>query len=131
MPCSSQGYAEVISVATNEKDKKLLREMRKDLDRATQLLCYMIGEAKLNKQYNDLHTKVKEWSFKHDVNDHERVKESVRWMIENDCMDSAFLIANELLVRAKRVHPVSDYHAEWFYEMAKLGLSEYEQNQEE
>jgi hypothetical protein len=98
-------------------------EIKARLDRATQYLCFMIGESKLAGTYKDLPTKIRKWSMEHDESDTKRVKTTIRNMIKRGAK-SPFIIANRLVEKAKKVHPVSDYHADWFYDMAKQVLKE-------
>jgi hypothetical protein len=85
----------------------------------------MIGEAKLKGEFDKLAPSLKEWSEEHDIYDRERVEYKIREMVMEG-KKSPFVIADKLYRAALRVHPVSEYHADWFYEVAKEVLKEIE-----
>ena len=121
MPCYDPRDDKVRTVIQKVDNPEVKRELMDALDRlnrVTQYLCFMIGESKVKEEYEELPTDIKVWSENHDVEDTERVLEKIQVQIKRG-QRSASEVAKNLAEEALKVHPLSDYHIAWFYDLAK------------
>ena len=125
MPCSDGGQSYQVQYVTKYKDtaetKRRVQVLKDRLDEVTQYLCFMVGESKLKGDFEGLPDKILKWSEEHDGIDVKRINDSIKILIRGG-EKSPFIIAKKLYDKASAVHPISEYHADLFYSMAKKSM---------
>jgi hypothetical protein len=113
-----------------EKRQDKFNNLKKYSDETTQLLCFMVAEAKEAGTYNDLPKAVTDWSERHDKMDTVRVLKKMWKMLEAKPSLTAVDITSDFVRKALKVHPLSKWHYEWFQRCADSVVEEFirEQN---
>jgi hypothetical protein len=88
-------------------------EVQGELDRVTQLLCYSVGEFK--RMGHEMPKELEEWADKHHKCDDLRVQATISLMYDKGLSKPEVLI--HLIHEAEKVHPLSDFHRNWFFDM--------------
>jgi cbb3-type cytochrome oxidase cytochrome c subunit len=108
MPCSDGGPS--YSDCSEERAK---------IDKLTQDLCYLCAtlmESKVLKKYAN--ARIIAWHKEHMAKDQQRVREEMVPIFKTHPKMSTHAVALEFYNKAVQVHPVSNYHKEWFLAMA-------------
>jgi len=98
------------------------------LDRATRHLCYMVGKAKEADVFDLLPEDIREWANNHHDSDEKRVIKKIAALAQRH--NSAFVIAQIMIEAAEKEHSVSNWHKDWFYELAKEALQDKSKHDE-
>ena len=93
---------------------KLIKELQNDLNTATRYLCYIVGALK-SGPVTELPTEIIKWGYEHHSTDEVRVKQKIHKMRLLG-VDSESIIV-QLVKEAEIVHPLSEWHKEWFATM--------------
>ena len=123
MPCQSYFPEQHIDELIDEKTS-----MKQELDRVTQFLCYLCGQAELEDKIKETPEPIQAWWILHKKHDAVRVEKamlealSVFQDFPNNA-PSASDLAELFIARARQVHPLSDYHVDWFAEMADKAVA--------
>jgi len=117
MPCRCEGYDDAGS-----------DELQRELDRTTQSLCFLCGQIEGAGSWNLFgNSRIEAWWKHHLANDTKRVKHAVSQMLEqHNGTISANNIAIVLIREAEKVHPVSEWHKEWFQALADQGKTQFD-----
>jgi len=110
MPCRSDGYP-----SENQHNHLVCKER---IDQLTQLLCYACGELRDLDMLNmsEVDGRLIEWAEQHHDNDSRRVHQEMTHDIHK--YSSAGRMAAAYIKKADKVHPVSDWHRQWFKDLA-------------
>ena len=85
MPCNSEqsdSCRERIVYMQNYDDKIKLNKALDELDTVTRYLCYIIGEYKHKKMFDELPKAIKKWSESHDQFDEKRIDSKIIKLIK-------------------------------------------------
>lgn len=98
-----------------------LEALTKRLDKVSRLLCYLIGELREDGLWYRYENQkdLKDWLSKHHAADCERVKAAMKDELVSNPDLTAYELANRLINRASKVHPVSRWHKMWFVSLAE------------
>jgi tetrahydromethanopterin S-methyltransferase subunit G len=122
MPCQD-------SMMTIHEDhsgcQKRANELKKRLDRVTQLLCYLCGELEGKGALVDYDPRVGKWFEEHHRNDVERVSKKMDEVLKRHDFSVEDLV-DKFISDAEKVHPVSWWHHSWFKKMAQVAVSKRE-----
>ena len=113
MPCESYGSCDHSSY-------------EEEIDELTQNLCYLCGTLKHEKLYSRIATKrIKKWFDEHNRNDKGRVVDKMRKHYRRNPNDhkKPQEVADKFIAAAEKVHPVSEWHKEWFLKLATKASS--------
>lgn len=97
-----------------------------EIDALTQNLCFLCGtitEKKLWKKFNN--QRIKQWWKKHQEDDTRRVTAAIGVYVKQHPLTQAITIAKRFIADAERVHPVSNFHQKWFYDIAVKEKADY------
>ena len=127
MPCRCDDYEREPTVL-----KRTYDAMNKELDRVTQLLCYCCGT--MLDQDKTLPPALVEWFKAHHEADTRRV---MKQMLDTLAKKKLPLVTNSaemdlagmFMDAAKKVHPVSRWHEQWFFDMAHEAWKLYSKDQ--
>lgn len=88
------------------------------LDSVTQMLCWLCGELTYNGQldYISENQKLAKWWYDHKLSDNNRVKSQMESEVAE--YPSAAVMAKSFIHEAEKVHCVSNFHKEWFTNLA-------------
>jgi hypothetical protein len=124
MPCGCGDYDDFMT----SRNVRINTQMKADLDRVTQFLCYMCGQNEA-KSGMVLPEPIAEWWNKHQKADEKRVLGQMRKKVAS--FSSETKLGNAFIAKAKEVHPVSDFHAVWFHNLACQVWKEYKSKEQE
>ena len=79
----------------------------------------MIGDARYNHRFSNLPEPIQVWANEHYHEDLQRVAKRIREFVSLGA-DTAGCIQAQLIKEAESVHPVSQWHKDWFYATAAL-----------
>jgi hypothetical protein len=122
MPCNGgHTYSPPDHTSCEEFEKKLIAEH----DELTRLLCYLCGKLTGEGQFDGMPDQLVRWWEKHQKLDFRRVtKQMAAWLAVNgDTMPVT--LANDFITKARRKHPLSDFHAKWLFKMAIVAVNQY------
>jgi len=111
MPCHDQWLEE-------DDRRRDLKELNNRIDELSQNLCYLCGQVEYIGEFEDLtcnNDRLRKWWKDHQNSDTRRVKKEMRQIEER----TPKKLANYFIKKAKEVHPVSKFHIEWFFDLAK------------
>lgn len=127
MPCRYDDYEPTVS-------KSAYEAMHRELDHVTQLLCYCCGtmqgkDADINWSL-PVPPELVEWFKKHHEADTKRV---MKQMLDTLARKKLPFVTNSaeadlagmFMDAAKKVHPVSKFHEQWFFDMSKQAWEIY------
>ena len=114
MPCRCDDYPQV-----NCSCSTTIAKMKKRLDEATRLLCYLCGELESDGQWKRYsNVELITWRERHHKRDAERVRRRMDEVLRKRLVEPDKL-AKKFIDKALAVHPVSRWHKQWFLDMAK------------
>ena len=91
-------------------------------------LCYAVGDLKTKGLYDQLPPEIQNWSEIHHVADEARVFPKMVDVAQTaiDYLGDPVpeKLAGKFIEEAEKIHPVSDWHKEWFLEMAETAIAE-------
>lgn len=104
---------------SNEGPRQDFVRMRKRLNEATRLLCYLCGEIEFASQWSRYNRPaLRKWWDRHRKRDEDRVIKKMSAIIKKRLVHPKDL-ARKFIDKALAVHPVSRWHENWFMDMAK------------
>jgi len=116
MPCRCDGMEEA------DRD-----ELQNKLDKVTQNLCFVCGEIEGYNEWAKYGSpRLILWWQEHLRNDTKRVTEKMQEMIRRNTSWTAGNLAIVLIREAEAVHPVSEWHKNWFNTLADQQVKEAE-----
>jgi len=101
--------------------------LRDEIDALTQKLCFLCGNIEDEQLWGKIpkNKEILQWWKKHHADDTKRVTAAIKEYVEQHPRTMATNIANLFIKRAESVHPVSEWHKDWFYEIAKKAVDEH------
>lgn len=81
------------------------------IDRLTQFLCYMCGDAE------EMPEPIKRWWKNHSADDEKRVRQKMKARARH--FRTSLSMSHHFIKEAEAMHPVSPYHIDWFVRLAK------------
>ena len=96
-------------------DPRRLDEAKKEADKLTQMLCYLMGELTedgIVGRYKN--PSLEDWWRRHKEKDNERVLRKMREALSENNKLTAPALALKFIDAAEQVHEVSRYHKKWF-----------------
>jgi hypothetical protein len=104
-------------------------QLRVEIDKLTQKLCFLCGAITENKLWDRLYNdKISQWWIEHQIADTTRITAAIKAYVVKHPRTMATNIANRFIRDAEAVHPVSDFHRRWFYDIAKKEVDSYRKN---
>jgi hypothetical protein len=117
MPCRCEGYED----STEDV-------LRAKIDELTQNMCFLCASVPKTMLTRKASQRILDWWKQHQADDTERVTEAIRAYVVKHPRTMATNIANRFIRDAEAVHPLSDYHKNWFYDIAKKEVDRYRKN---
>ena len=119
MPCGDSNYGTSASGRSHNCNCDDT-ELRKRIDELTRHLCFLCGqlEERESIEYiaNDV---IKHWWKDHQNADNVRVRRSISSYYKRHPGIPAERVADIFIEKAERIHPVSDFHKQWFLEISQ------------
>lgn len=106
-----------------DKEKQALKER---LDEVTQMLCWLCGQ--VSYSYSSAlisrNPKLVQWWNEHLKSDNRRVLDEMRTYVRRNPNQTQYGVAEYFIQKAQAVHAVSDFHKEWFRDLANKAVAE-------
>jgi len=112
MPCRS----DIADYSNPHTDNEL--KYKKEIDKLTQDLCYLCGQLEELERTDILNPRIQEWWIEHQTDDYKRVTKAMAEYVRKFKIKNANTLAECFIKKALEVHPVSDFHKNWFYQLA-------------
>lgn len=99
--------------------------LKKRLDEVTQNLCFVCGCIENIEEAKSLltHGRILKWWQEHQENDTIRIAAAMKNYVKDNPSKSGYEVADKFIIDAKKVHPVSEFHINWFYSIAGQQVS--------
>jgi hypothetical protein len=114
MPCRCEGYED----STEDV-------LRAKIDELTQNMCFLCANLPKTMLTRKASQRILDWWKQHQADDTKRVTEAIRAYVIKHPRTMATNIANRFIREAEAVHPLSDFHKGWFYNIAKKEVDDY------
>lgn len=115
--------------AEEDSRRRDLQELNNRIDELSQNLCFLCGQAEYNGVFEDLafnNDRLRKWWKNHQASDTRRVQKEMRQRKEMNPQK----LADSFIKKAKKVHPVSKFHMEWFLDLAEAEVERKKKEQE-
>jgi len=105
---------------SNEGPSQDFVRIRKRLNEATRLLCYLCGEIEFASQWSRYdRPALRKWWDRHRKRDEDCVMKKMSAILKKRLVNNPKDLAKKFIDKALAVHPVSRWHENWFMDMAK------------
>ena len=94
-------------------------EAKKEIDKLSQMLCFLCGSLQHDGLFEDYTDKrIKRWWKQHQKSDIKRVSDKMKKIFNKDVSLEPEDVAEDFIKKAEKVHSVSEFHKEWFLQLA-------------
>jgi hypothetical protein len=120
MPCNGgHSYSPPDHTSCEEYEKALVDEN----DQLTRLLCYLCGRLTGDGLFKKMPKQLVAWWKKHQRLDYKRVAKQMDAWIRKHGDTTSTVLAGDFIKKAADAHPLSHFHAEWLFRMAKAAIA--------